>query len=181
MNKIMKKEETQYKFIQKVIQHLKQDAKITRYPKKSNIIHNYGLQQNDVDYLYKLEADAIQRIKDIPLDTNDFRNADMDVSIGGYDFKFIIIVDGNEEWYNSDESKPTDLYWTLGAEIKLEGSTVELIASGEIISLNAAIFDQNFGWQIKSEIGDIVEEIILAKEPILRILGANITIEQLYE
>jgi len=68
------KEETQHDFIQKVIQHLKTDilGNIS-WPTKKDIIFNYGLQQNDIDYLHKVEEEAINRIKGVLFNVLDFR------------------------------------------------------------------------------------------------------------
>lgn len=174
------KEETQHDFIQKVIQHLKTDilGNIS-WPTKKDIIFNYGLQQNDIDYLHKVEEEAINRIKGVLFNVLDFR---LNVGIGGYDFKFLVRDLLYEE---HDVEKYTEIQWILDSVVFLSGATVELIvhdeAIGEGTQLETAIDNPDYGWEIESEIGDLMADIIYSEEPILRALGAEISIDKSYE
>lgn len=172
------KEETQYKFIQKVIQHLKTDILgNTSWPIKKDIIFNYGLQENDIDYLHKLEEEAINRIKGVLFNVLDFR---LNVGIGGYDFKFVVQGLHGEDYVDSDGV--TKVYWNLETVILLKRATVDLLDySPDRTKLQTAIDNPDYGWEIESEIGDIMADIIYSEEPILRALGADISIDKSYE
>jgi phosphoglucomutase len=169
------KEETQYKFIQKVIKHLLRDIKGGAHvPYKSDIISTYGLTQNDLDYLYKIEEEALDRIKGVLFNVRDYIGK---VSIGGFDFQFV--VQGARDYEHEDFDGNRG--WDVGVEIKLEGSTVELMGTGEVVKLEIAVDNPDYGWEIESEMGDVIHDIIYAEEPILAALGASILTERGYE
>ena len=182
-------EETQYNYIQKVVQHLVADLKGGAYvPRQIDIIQNYGLTPNDVDYLNKLEEEALDRIKGVLFNVTDYRGK---VSIGGYDFKFVVRGLYAEEYrgadWLSDESGTNNfpqVNWTAEATVLLRGGTVELIIGRPEDGpqpLGDAINNENYGWEIESEIGDLIHDIIYAEELILPALGASISVDQSYE
>jgi len=49
------------------------------------------------------------------------------------------------------------------------------------VTLGDAIDNENYGWEIESEIGDVIHDIIYEVEPILPALGAYVSVEQSYE
>jgi len=166
------KGELQYRYIQKVIKHLLIDIKGGAHvPYKSDIISTYGLTQNDLDYLYKIEEEALDRIKGVLFNVRDYIGK---VSVGGFDFQFVVQgathadFDGNRGW-------------DVGVEINLEGSTVELMATGEVVKLEIAVDNPDYGWEIESEMGDVIHDIIYVEEPILAALGASILMGRGYE
>ena len=170
------KGELQYRYIQKVIKHLLRDIKGGAHvPYKSDIISTYGLTQNDLDYLYKIEEEALDRIKGVWFNVRDYIGK---VSIGGYDFQFV--VQGSCD-YEHDDFDVDDGGWDVGVKIKLEGSTVELMTTGEVVKLEIAVDNPDYGWEIESEMGDVIHDIIYAEEPILAALGASILTERGYE
>ena len=177
--------ESQYNYIQKVVQHLLKNIKGGGpTPSHRDIIRNYGLQQFDVDYLNKLEEEALDRIKGILFNVKDFFGT---VAIGGYDFKFVVRGLYGEEYMgvnsNDDDDKDTfpQVNWTVEAVVLLRGATVELMETGETIKLETAIDNPDYGWEIESEIGDLIHDIISAEEPIFKALGAYISVDQSYE
>ena len=180
-------EETQYNYIQKVVQHLVADLKGGAYvPRQIDIIQNYGLTPNDVDYLNKLEEEALDRIKGVLFNVKDFSDK---VSIGGYDFKFVVRGLYGEEYGGvwEDESGTNNfpqVNWTLEAVVLLRGGTVELMIGepdDDPLTLQAALDNADYGWEIESEIGDLIHDIIYEEELILPALGASISVDQSYE
>ena len=180
-------EETQYNYILKVVQHLVADIKGGAYtPRQIDIIQNYGLTPNDVDYLNKLEEEALDRIKGVLFNVKDFSDK---VSIGGYDFKFVVRGLYGEEYRGNwgDEelgNKFPQVNWTIEATVLLRGGTVELMIADpddDPLTLESAIDHPDYGWEIESEIGDLIHDIIEAEELILPALGASISVDQSYE
>ena len=182
-------EETQYKYIQKVVGHLLTNIKGGAHvPRFIDIITTYGLTENDVEYLNKLEEEALDRIKGILFNVTDYLGK---VSIGGYDFKFVVRGLYAEEYrgadWLSDNSGPNNfpqVNWTVEATVLLRGGTVELMIAepdDDPLTLQAAMDNPNYGWEIESEIGDLIHDIIYEVEPILPALGAYITVDQSYE
>ena len=185
----MNRSEKQYNYIQKVIGHLLANVKKGgAVPRFIDIITTYGLTENDVDYLNKLEEEALDRIKGVLFNVTDYREK---VSIGGYDFKFVVRGLYGEEYRGADwlanEGGPNNfpqVNWTAEAVVLLRGGTVELMISApedDPLTLQAAIDDPDYGWEIESEIGDLIHDIIYAEEPILPALGAYVSVDQSYE
>ena len=183
------REETKSTYVQKVVGHLLTNIKGGAHvPRFIDIITTYGLTENDVEYLNKLEEEALDRLKGISFNVTDYLGK---VSIGGYDFKFVVRGLYAEEYrgadWLADDSGPNNfpqINWTVEATVLLRGGTVELmIADPEdgTLTLQAAIDDENYGWEIESEIGDLIHDIIYEVEPILPALGAYITVDQSYE
>ena len=87
----------------------------------------------------------------------------------------------------SDESGTNNfpqVNWTAEATVLLRGGTVELIIGRPEDGpqpLGDAINNENYGWEIESEIGDLIHDIIYAEELILPALGASISVDQSYE
>ena len=187
-NETIISEEIQYNYIQKVVQHLVSDIKGGAHtPSHRDIIQNYGLTQNDVDYLNKLEEEALDRLKGVLFNVSDYRGR---VSIGGYDFKFVVRGLYGEEYMgvNSFDDNDKDTFpqvnWTVEAGVLLRGGTVELMIAdpdNTPLTLQAAIDNPDYGWEIESEIGDLIHDIIYAEELILPALGASISVDQSYE
>ena len=80
---------------------------------------------------------------------------------GGYDFKYKLKLVGEDYSPNSDYD--VDNNWTPFTpeytEIQiLPGGTVDLINHGGEMDLEEAVNDQEFGWEIKHEINDVVNE-----------------------
>ena len=183
------KEEIQHAYIKKVIQHLLKNVKGgAQVPRFIDIITTYGLTENDVEYLNKLEEEALDRLKGISFNVTDYRGK---VSIGGYDFKFVVRGLYGEEYrgadWLADESGPNhfpQVNWTVEATVLLRGGTVELMIARPEDGpqpLGDAISNNNYGWEIESEIGDVIQDIIYAEEPILPALGAYVSVDQSYE
>lgn len=179
-------EEIQYNYIQKVVQHLLTDIKGGAHtPRPIDIVLNYGLQPNDVDYLNKLEEEALDRIKGVLFNVSDYRGK---VSIGGYDFKFQVQRLYGEEYKGNWDDEELDnkfpqFNWTVEVVVLLRGGTVELMIADpdtDTLTLEAAIDDPDFGWEIESEIGDLIHDIIYEEELILPALGASISVDQSY-
>ena len=182
-------EETQPTYIQKVVGHLLTNIKGGAHvPRFIDIITTYGLTENDVEYLNKLEEEALDRLKGVSFNVTDYRGK---VSIGGYDFKFVVRGLYGEEYrgadWLADESGPNNfpqVNWTVEATVLLRGGTVELIIADiedEPITLSTAIDNPDYGWEIESEIGDLIHDIIYEVEPILPALGAYVSVDQSYE
>lgn len=183
------KEEIQYTYIKKVIQHLLKNVKGgARVPRFVDIINTYGLTEKDVEYLNQLEKDALDRLKGVLFNVTDYQDR---VSIGGYDFKFVVRGLHGEEYRGADwlaiNAGPTNfpqVNWTVEPTVLLRGGTVELIIARPEDGpepLGDAIDNENYGWEIESEIGDIIRDIIYAEEPILPALGAYVSVDQSYE
>jgi len=182
-------EETQSTYVQKVVGHLLSNIKGGAHvPRFIDIITTYGLTENDVEYLNKLEEEALDRLKGISFNVTDYRGK---VSIGGYDFKFVVRGLYGEEYrgpdWLADNSGPNhfpQINWTVEATVLLRGATVELIIGrpeDDPVTLGDAIDNENYGWEIESEIGDVIHDIIYEVEPILPALGAYVSVEQSYE
>ena len=111
------------------------------------------------------------------------------VSIGGYDFKFVVRGLYGEEYGGvwEDESGTNNfpqVNWTLEAVVLLRGGTVELMIAepdDDPLTLQAAIDNADYGWEIESEIGELIRDIIYAEEPILKAVGAFVAVDQSYE
>ena len=74
--------------------------------------------------------------------------------------------------------------WTLETVVLLRGGTVELIIADiedGPLPLSTAIDNPDYGWEIESEIGDLIHDIIYEVEPILPALGAYVSVDQSYE
>ena len=182
-------EETQYNYIQKVVGHLLTNIKGGAHvPRFIDIITTYGLTENDVEYLNKLEEEALDRLKGISFNVTDYLGK---VSIGGYDFKFVVRGLYGEEYrgvdWLADDSGPNNfpqVNWTVEATVLLRGGTVELMIANpedDPLTLQAAIDHPDYGWEIESEIGELIHDIIYAEEPILPALGAYVSVDQSYE
>ena len=81
---------------------------------------------------------------------------------GGYDFKYKLKLVGEDYLPNSNYDS-VDNNWTPFTpeytEIQiLPGGTVDLINYGGEMDLEEAVNDQEFGWEIKHEINDVVNE-----------------------
>ena len=187
--KEIREEKNQYDYAQKIVKHLLSNVKGgAQIPRFIDIVTTYGLTENDVEYLNKLEEEALDRIKGVLFNVTDYRGK---VSIGGYDFKFVVRGLYSEEYrgadWLADDSGPNNFpqfNWTVEATVLLRGGTVELMIAApedEPLTLQAAIDDENYGWEIESEIGDLIHDIIYAEEPILPALGAYVSVDQSYE
>jgi hypothetical protein len=80
---------------------------------------------------------------------------------GGYDFKYKLKLVGEDYSPNSDYD--VDNNWTPFTpeytEIQiLPGGSVDLVNHGGEMDLEEAVNDQEFGWEIKHEINDVVNE-----------------------
>ena len=183
------KEETNPTYVQKVVGHLltniKGGAKVPRF---RDIVSEYGLTDDDIEYLNNLEEEALERLKGISFNVTDYIGK---VSIGGYDFKFVVRGLYGEEYMgvdtygiaDEDDTFP-EVNWTVEATVLLRGGTVELIIGRPEdgpMTLESAIDNPDYGWEIESEIGDIIHDVIKAQEPILPALGANVSVDQSYE
>jgi len=76
-------------------------------------------------------------------DTNDYPNIS-----GGYDFKFIISgkqIEGTQVLFDIDI---------------LPGGEVTLITDGETVSLKDAMWDEDMGLEIQSEVDDVIYSIL---------------------
>jgi len=183
------REEIKPTYVQKVVGHLLTNIKGgAQVPRFIDIITTYGLTENDVEYLNKLEEEALDRLKGISFNVTDYRGK---VSIGGYDFKFVVRGLYGEEYRGADwlaiNAGPTNfpqVNWTVEPTVLLRGGTVELIIGRPEDGpqpLGDAISNNNYGWEIESEIGDIIRDIIYVEEPILPALGAYVSVDQSYE
>ena len=165
------KEETNPTYVQKVVGHLLTNIKGGAHvPRFRDIVSEYGLTDDDIEYLNNLEEEALDRLKGISFNVTDYIGK---VSIGGYDFKFVVRGLYGEEYMGVDTYGIADeddtfpqVNWTLEAVVLLRGSTVELMATGEEITLETAIDNPDYGWEIESEIGDLIHDIVSAEEPI---------------
>lgn len=163
--------ESQKNYIQKVMKAIEREAKGTReWPNKHNLLQFYGLQDSEIDYLHQIEREALDKFKGLQFDVSDYESK---VSIGGYDFTFSIYGIEGEEYISHGELK--DLSWTVHAYVKFEGATVQLM-SGEEMTLEDAM-SRDFGWEIENEVNDIISDIIVYEAPILKALGAYISVE----
>ena len=183
------KEETKPTYVQKVVGHLLTNIKGgAKVPHFRDIVSEYGLTDDDIEYLNKLEEEALDRLKGISFNVTDYIGK---VSIGGYDFKFVVRGLYGEEYMgvdtygiaDEDDTFP-EVNWTVEATVLLRGGTVELIIGRPEdgpITLESAIDNPDYGWEIESEIGDIIRDVINAQEPILPALGANVSVDQSYE
>ena len=186
VNETLIHEDTQSDYIQKVVQHLLKDSKGgAPTPSHAAIIQNYGLQPFDVEYLNHLEEEALERIKGVLFNVSDYSES---VGIGGYDFKFVVRGLYGEKYLGAEwtlEKERGDRFpqvnWVVEAVVLLRGGSVELMGTGEEIKLETAIDNPDYGWEIESEIGELIRDIIYAEEPILKAVGAFVAVDQSYE
>ena len=165
-------EEPQPTYIQKVMRTIERESQGNpEWPNKHHILQFYGLQDSEIDYLHQIERDALDKFKGLRFDVVDYRSK---VSIGGYDFTFSIYGIEGEEYISHGELK--DVSWTVHAYVKFEDATVELIFNGEEMTLEDAL-SRDFGWEIENEVNDIISDIIVYEAPILKALGAYISVE----
>ena len=165
-------EETQPTYIQKVMRTIERESQGNpEWPNKHHILQFYGLQDSEIDYLHQIERDALDKFKGLRFDVVDYRSK---VSIGGYDFTFSIYGIEGEEYISHGELK--DVSWTVHAYVKFEDASVELITTGEEMPLEDAL-SRDFGWEIENEVNDIISDIIVYEAPILKALGAYISVE----
>ena len=168
-------EEKRREYINKVINALGREAKSLKYiPNKHNLVDAYALTEEEVDYLYEVEGEILDRFKGIEFNTADYPSS------GGYDFKFSII---NVTSYRDGDSiggMLKDVIWEVDASVNLNGATVTLFTTGEEEKLWDAIDNPDIGWEIESEIKEVIRDILRAESPLLKALGTWITVEQNY-
>ena len=168
-------EEKRREYINKVINALGREAKSLKYiPNKHNLVDAYALTEEEVDYLYEVEGEILNRFKGIEFNTADYPSS------GGYDFKFSII---NVTSYRDGDSiggMLKDVIWEVDASVNLNGATVTLFTTGEEEKLWDAIDNPDIGWEIESEIKEVIRDILRAESPLLKALGTWITVEQNY-
>ena len=169
-------EEKRREYINKVINALGREAKSLKYiPNKHNLVDAYALTEEEVDYLYEVEGEILDRFKRMEFNTADYPSS------GGYDFKFSII---NVTSYRDGDSiggMLKDVIWEVDASVNLNGATVTLFTTGEEEKLWDAIDNPDIGWEIESEIKEVIRDILRAESPLLKALGTWITVEQNYE
>jgi len=164
-------------YILKVIKKLEQEKRgaLLGWHDKKEIIDFYGLQKNEIRYLIEMEGKALDKLIGYRFNVTDYP----EVNIGGYDFEFMVIaVEGNEH-----DEKEDDYQWEVDVAVLLPGATVELMIADPgtpPLELEAAINNTNYGWEIESEIVDVIHHIIIWEEPILKALGAQIDVDQSY-
>ncbi len=164
--------ESQNKYIQKVMKAIERESQGNpEWPNKHHILQFYGLQDSEIDYLHQIEREALDKFKGLRFDVVDYQSK---VSIGGYDFTFSIYGIEGEEYISHGALK--DVSWTVHAYVKFEGATVELMTTGEEMTLEDAL-SRDFGWEIENEVNDIISDIIVYEAPILKALGAYISVE----
>ena len=168
-------EEKRREYINKVINALGREAKSLKYiPNKHNLVDAYALTEEEVDYLYEVEGEILDRFKGIEFNTADYPSS------GGYDFKFSIT---NVTSYRDGDSiggMLKDVIWEVDASVNLNGATVTLFTTGEEEKLGDAIDNPDIGWEIESEIKEVIRDILRAESPLLKALGTWITVEQNY-
>ena len=168
-------EEKRREYINKVINALGREAKSLKYiPNKHNLVDAYALTEEEVDYLYEVEGEILDRFKGMEFNTADYPSS------GGYDFKFSII---NVTSYRDGDSiggMLKDVIWEVDASVNLNGATVTLFTTGEDEKLWDAIDNPDIGWEIESEIKEVIRDILRAESPLLKALGTWITVEQNY-
>jgi len=168
-------EEKRREYINKVINALGREAKSLKYiPNKHNLVDAYALTEEEVDYLYEVEGEILDRFKGIEFNTADYPSS------GGYDFKFSI---NNVTSYRDGDSiggMLKDVIWEVDASVNLNGATVTLFTTGEEEKLWDAIDNPDIGWEIESEIKEVIRDILRAESPLLKALGTWITVEQNY-
>ena len=168
-------EEKRREYINKVINALGREAKSLKYiPNKHNLVDAYALTEEEVDYLYEVEGEILNRFKGIEFNTADYPSS------GGYDFKFSIT---NVTSYRDGDSiggMLKDVIWEVDASVNLNGATVTLFTTGEEEKLWDAIDNPDIGWEIESEIKEVIRDILRAESPLLKALGTWITVEQNY-
>jgi len=164
-------EETRPIYINKVINALAREAKsLTYIPNKHNLLDTYAITEEELDYLFEVEGEILDRFKGMEFNTADYPSS------GGYDFKFTIT-----NVTSTEEVKPIkDVIWEVDASVNLEGATVTLFTTGEEEKLWDAIDNPDIGWEIESEIKDVITDILRAESPLLKALGTYIIVEQNY-
>ena len=163
--------ESRNTYIQKVMKTIERESKGNpEWPNKHHILQFYGLQDSEVDYLLQIEREALDKFKGLQFDVSDYQSK---VSIGGYDFTFSIYGIEEEEYISHQELK--DVSWTVHAYVKFDGATVQLM-TGEEMTLEDAM-SRDFGWEIENEVNDIISDIVVYEAPILKALGAYISVE----
>jgi len=164
-------EETRQIYINKVINALAREAKsLTYIPNKHNLVDVYALTEEEVDYLYEVEGEILDRFKGMEFNTADYPTS------GGYDFRFSVA-----NVTSTEEVKPIkDVIWEIDAYVNLDGATVTLFTTGEEEKLWDAINNSNIGWEIESEIKEVIRDILQTESPLLKALGTYITVEQNY-
>ena len=164
-------EETRQIYINKVINALAREAKsLTYIPNKHNLLDTYAITEEELDYLFEVEGQILDRFKGMEFNTADYPSS------GGYDFKFTIT-----NVTSTEEVKPIkDVIWEVDASVNLEGATVTLFTTGEEEKLWDAIDNPDIGWEIESEIKDVITDILRAESPLLKALGTYIIVEQNY-
>jgi len=165
--------ESQQTYIQKVMKTIERESKGNpEWPDKHHILQIYGLQDSEIDYLHQIERESLDKFKGLQFDVSDYQSK---VTIGGYDFTFSI-YGVEEEEYGANLEEVKDITWTVRAYVKFEGATVELMTTGEVLTLEDAM-SRDFGWEIENEVNDVISDIIVYESPILKALGAYINVE----
>tara|TARA_R110000824_G_scaffold46003_1_gene132580 strand:- start:229 stop:750 length:522 start_codon:yes stop_codon:yes gene_type:complete len=166
-------EENRQIYINKVINALGREAKsLTYIPNKHNLVDAYALTEEELDYLFEVEGQILDRFKGMQFNTADYQSS------GGYDFKFSITNITSDE--HSSEGVIKDIVWEIDAYVNLDGATVTLFTTGEEEKLWDAIDNPDIGWEIESEIKEVIRDILMAESPLLKALGSWITVEQNY-
>jgi len=166
-------EENRKIYINKVINALAREAKsLTYIPNKHNVLDTYAITEDELDYLFEVEGEILDRFKGMEFNTADYPSS------GGYDFKFSIANVTSSEGDSGGVIK--DVIWEIDAYVNLDGATVTLFTTGEEEKLWDAIDNPDIGWEIESEIKEVIRDILRAESPLLKALGTWITVEQNY-
>ena len=120
-------EEKRREYINKVINALGREAKSLKYiPNKHNLVDAYALTEEEVDYLYEVEGEILDRFKGIEFNTADYPSS------GGYDFKFSITnVPSSIRDVLEQDVYVKEILWEIDAYVNLDGATVTLFTTGE--------------------------------------------------
>jgi len=168
-------------YINKVIKKLEQEGRgtLSTWQSKYDVIKFYGLQPDEISYLTELEKKSLDKLIGHRFDVADYT----EVGIGGYDFTFMVLNVEKGAVETNSTTGFMKVNWLVDAVVLLEGATVELMSVEPELpssSLIDALSDPDIGWEISSEVADIIYGVITWEEPILKALSTEIYVEQSY-
>lgn len=169
-------------YINKVIKKLEQEGRgaLSTWQSKSDVIKFYGLQPDEISHLTELEKKSLDKLIGHRFDVADYIEV---VGCGGYDFVFMVLNVSKGTVETNSTTGFMKVSWLVDAVVLLEGATVELMVSEPELpssSLIDALSDPDIGWEISSEVADIIYGVITWEEPILKALNTEIDVEQSY-
>jgi len=132
-----------------------------------NPIKTYAMSDEDINHFERVSISKFKELEGLDYNVNDYP-----ISAGSYDFDFKIdTIKSDSEFKDINGYMDIYIYYVLG-----KGYMDDM--DGETFTLNDALDNSQYGWEVSNEVSDIVASIVryLVPETKLTTMSINATL-----